>query len=253
IGSDIYVGCSNGALLRYFCVDALNSSEPESYQLLMSQSLPFERPIDQIILVPSVEHVLVFSGQQIHFFSYPNLEPIEDIKPLRNVVSFALDEAQLRKSPSERRSPQQEFIRLCAIKRNSINVYVLTAPRLQFRKEIQFPNGGTNPRLINQHLCLSDQANYNIVDIETQMATPILPLSQASDSLKVDPSITIISDNEFLILSWTGTGSMGIFISGNGDPMPGRPLMQWPSHPVSVCTYTVSSRNAFLNLILILL
>ena len=68
------------------------------------------------------------------------------------------------------------------------------------------------------------------------MATPIVPLTQASDSLKIDPATTVISDNEFLIGTWTGTGTMGIFISGGGDPVPGRPVIMWPSHPVSVCT-----------------
>ena len=117
----------------------------------MSQALPSGQPIEQIVLVPSVEQVLVLSGafhvlriihtsqlpvlgHQIYFFSYPNLEPIEEIKPVRNIVSFALDEAQLRKPPSDRRTAQQEFIRMCVMKRSAINIYLLMSRRLQFRK-----------------------------------------------------------------------------------------------------------------------
>jgi hypothetical protein len=49
----------------------------------------------------------------------------------------------------------------------------------------------------------------------------------------VKPSITVIGPNEFLILSWTGTSTLGVFISADGDPVRG--TLQWPSHPRSIC------------------
>ena len=75
------------------------------------------------------------TDHQIHFFTLPNLEPLEQlIKPLRNVVTFALDDAQQqRKLPTDRRSQQPEVVNLCVIKRSSIMIYSL-GPRLQFRK-----------------------------------------------------------------------------------------------------------------------
>lgn len=46
--------------------------------------------------------------------------------------------------------------------------------------------------------------------------------------------IQVVPDEEFLILSWTGAGTMGVFINLNGDPVRG--TLQWSSHPLSVCS-----------------
>ena len=45
--------------------------------------------------------------------------------------------------------------------------------------------------------------------------------------------IAVVAEEEFLILSWTGAGTMGVFINVNGDPVRG--TLQWPSHPLSIC------------------
>ncbi|KAF8591308.1 hypothetical protein K439DRAFT_1402474 [Ramaria rubella] len=230
LGTEIYVGCSDGALLRYAFVDSLDS-EAESYQLLTHQALSSGHPIEQIVLAPSIEKVLVLCNHLIHFFTLPNLEPVEDIKPIRNVVTFALDDAQQRKS-SERRSHQPESVNVCVIKRSSISVYNLGI-RLGFRKEIPLPNGATLARLSNKHLCVADEENYNVIDLDTANMIPLLPLSQAADSLVVKPSITVISEDEFLLLSWTGTTTLGVFIMGTGDPVRG--TLEWGMHPVALC------------------
>lgn len=63
----------------------------------------------------------------------------------------------------------------------------------------------------------------------------MLPLSQAIDPVPfiVKPSITVIGDNEFLILSWTGASTLGLFLTGEGDPVRG--TLEWPSYPDAVC------------------
>lgn len=50
--------------------------------------------------------------------------------------------------------------------------------------------------------------------------------------------IQVVAEEEFLILSWTGAGTMGVFINLNGDPVRG--TLQWPSHPLSVCSSSPS-------------
>lgn len=65
---------------------------------------------------------------------------------------------------------------------------------------------------------------------------PLLPLSQAYDSpVRVKPMITVISPMEFLILSWDGAASLGLFITGEGEPVRG--TLEWASHPLSVSEY----------------
>lgn len=46
--------------------------------------------------------------------------------------------------------------------------------------------------------------------------------------------ILVVGEEEFLILSWTGAGTMGVFINLNGDPVRG--TLQWQNHPLSVCS-----------------
>ena len=55
--------------------------------------------------------------------------------------------------------------------------------------------------------------------------------------------IQVVADEEFIILSWTGAGTMGLFINLNGDPVRG--TLQWPSHPLSVCSSFLSLHMLF--------
>lgn len=101
-------------------------------------------------------------------------------------------------------------------------------------QEIPLPQGATLARRTGRSLCVADKENYNIIDLESAAFLPLLPLSQAPDSsVSVRPFITVISDNEFLILSWTGGSTLGVFITGDGDPVRG--TLEWPSHPESIC------------------
>lgn len=62
----------------------------------------------------------------------------------------------------------------------------------------------------------------------------VLPVNQAMDnSTPVKPFIVVVGGNEFLLLSWTGATTLGVFVTGEGDPVRG--TLEWPSHPLSVC------------------
>jgi hypothetical protein len=110
-------------------------------------------------------------------------------------------------------------------------------------QEIPLPKGATLARRTGQYLCVADKEHYNVIDIEKASLFPILPLSQASEPLPaaIKPSITVISEREFLILSWTGSGTIGIFITGDGDPVRG--TLEWPSHPDDVCELSLPFSN----------
>lgn len=65
---------------------------------------------------------------------------------------------------------------------------------------------------------------------------PVLPLNQVMDDpTPVKPFIVVVGGNEFLLLSWTGATTLGVFITGEGDPVRG--TLEWPSHPLSVCEW----------------
>ena len=87
-------------------------------------------------------------------------------------------------------------------------------------------------RRTGSHLCVADQDNYNLIDLDAGLLFPVLPLSQDPSSPPVKPSITVIGENEFLVLSWTGASTLGVFITGEGDPVRG--TLEWPTHPKHV-------------------
>lgn len=75
-----------------------------------------------------------------------------------------------------------------------------------------------------------------MINLSSAEMIPLLPLSQAYDSpVRVKPMITVISPMEFLILSWDGAASLGLFITGEGEPVRG--TLEWASHPLSVSEY----------------
>lgn len=51
---------------------------------------------------------------------------------------------------------------------------------------------------------------------------------------EVNPNVVVIpGENEFLVTSYTGAGTMGVFLNGQGDPVRG--TMEWTDHPLSIC------------------
>ena len=108
-------------------------------------------------------------------------------------------------------------------------------------------------RRTGRSLCIADQTNYSIVDLELASLFPILPLSQAYESVSfpIKPSITVIGPDEFLILSWTGASTLGLFITADGDAVRG--TLEWPSHPRAICQFVLSILGDHSNIILFLL
>ncbi|KAJ8082934.1 hypothetical protein PM082_008792 [Marasmius tenuissimus] len=235
-GTEIYLGCSNGELMR-FALQADDPGKLESYQLLSRQSLPNEKSVDEIVLLPSISRVLVLSDSQIHFYTLPSLDVVayNIIKPIRHVVTFAVDYQHLMRPAPPPSGPitRVEPVEFSVIKRTSTQLYSLRE-KLLFLKEIPLPQGiRTLARRSGNSLCFADKENYNVVDLETAQMLPLLPLCQAYPPVDVVPFITVTGPAEFLLISWTGATALGIFVNGNGEPVRG--TLEWPAHPKSVC------------------
>ncbi|KAI0029229.1 hypothetical protein K488DRAFT_56835 [Vararia minispora EC-137] len=239
LGSEIFVGCSNGDLLR-FVLQANEFGKPNSYSLLSRQSLlPQPRPIDEIVLLPSISRMLVYCDRQIHFYTLPSLNPVpsNQIKPIRNVVAFAVDHQHIQRPvppPSDPPIPVDP-VDFCVVKRSAITLYSLHE-QLYYQREIPLPSGAFLARRSGEYLCIADRQQYAIVNLRTASLIPLMPISQAPPDAPgplIRPVITVVSETEFLILSWNGASTMGLFITGEGDPVRG--TLEFPAHPVSVC------------------
>jgi vacuolar protein sorting-associated protein 3 len=82
---------------------------------------------------------------------------------------------------------------------------------------------------------VADREKYAIVNIAAASLTPLMPISQLMDAPgpRIRPAIAVVSETEFLILSWNGASTMGLFLTGEGDPVRG--TLEWPAHPLSIC------------------
>lgn len=81
-----------------------------------------------------------------------------------------------------------------------------------------------------------------MINLELASLTALSPVSQAPGApTTVKPSITVINETEFLILSWTGASTIGIFVNSDGDPVRG--TLEWPAHPQSVCMFPRTSQS----------
>ncbi|KAG6902189.1 hypothetical protein C0995_003285 [Termitomyces sp. Mi166 len=234
-GSEIYVGCSNGELIRF----ALQAEDPNkvSPPILSRQTVPNEKSVDEIILVPCLGRAFILSDRVLYFYTLPSLDPVSlnIVKPIRHVVTLAVDHRDLQRPPILPNTPSTalEPVNFCIIKRTGIAMYVMRE-RMSFLKEIPLPQGANLARRLGHHLCIADKEFYSMVDLEAASLFPVVAISQAPDSdILINPSITVVGENEFLILSWTGTGTIGLFLTAEGDPVRG--TLEWPSHPVAVC------------------
>jgi hypothetical protein len=86
--------------------------------------------------------------------------------------------------------------------------------------------------------------DYNVINLDASSALPIMPVSQIADpnAPPVKPLVLVISEMEFLIVSNMDGRGLGVFITGNGDPMRG--TLEWPAYPESICGrfYSLSCR-----------
>jgi len=83
-------------------------------------------------------------------------------------------------------------------------------------------------------MCIADKEVYNMLDLEKASMMPVIPICQGEASSSVKPSITVIGPAEFLVFSWTGAGSFGLFLSSEGDPVRG--TLEWSFQPDAVGT-----------------
>jgi len=86
-------------------------------------------------------------------------------------------------------------------------------------------------------LCYADNDFYNMVDLNQASLLQLLPLCQSTEDtpFEIKPIIEAVGENELLILSWTGTSALGVFITGDGDPVRG--TLEWSGYPKAVCKH----------------
>ncbi|KZT37480.1 hypothetical protein SISSUDRAFT_1062828 [Sistotremastrum suecicum HHB10207 ss-3] len=218
IRNDIYVGCADGAVLR-FSLPQLENGLAESYMLLNRHAFPQGKAIDDIKVIPSIRKILVQTDRRIYFFTYPDLDPIppDKMPPLKNVVTFCLDE---RPPPPVKPGQAPLAAEILVVKPKFIAPYVI-GDKVVPRPDMGFPET-SKPVLARRYgdfVCIGDTQLYRMVDLDAKLHFEIVQVSQSEDvSEKPTPSLAVLSKNEFLLVTWSGTASFGVSLMGTGDP-----------------------------------
>ena len=97
------------------------------------------------------------------------------------------------------------------------------------KKESPMPDGALSMVRYGSTICAADQNTYKILHIETDTTIPLFPYDQQS----CHPLMTVIGENEFLVVSNGGEGAgLGVFVTASGEPTRG--TLEWPSYPISI-------------------
>ncbi|GAA5907483.1 uncharacterized protein JCM6883_001219 [Sporobolomyces salmoneus] len=210
----------------------------------LSPILSSKKLLDRFEFLPEPfeNMAIILSDGILTFHSLPHLTPlnVHQFPSVRGVVSFSIDH-----SPS---SSSSSSLSLIVIKRRTIHHFQLLPSGLESLKELPLPPDSQTIQLVvlkGKKLCLADQENYLIIDLERAEALPLLPISQApnsppdspdpespspspsSSNSKHRPLITSIGSSEFLLASHTSTSTLGVFINSFGEPCRG--TLEWSS------------------------
>ncbi|GAA5958846.1 hypothetical protein JCM3765_000755 [Sporobolomyces pararoseus] len=218
----------------------------------------------------------------------PSLSPLSknlnQFPSIKGVITFSLDAQEQSQSQSQSQRSSSSSQQLVVIKRKSIHWFKISNDLgIESLKSLPLPpppdddefggrgggdGDGDNSGLIqscklsNKKVCIADQMNYSLVDLERAEAFPLLPISQAPppppdpEESQPPPTTSITTESrqpplincvgfekeEFLITSHTGSTSLGVFINNQGEPCRG--TIEWSeSNLISLVVTTEGERG----------
>ncbi|QRV91636.1 vacuolar protein-sorting-associated protein 39 [Ceratobasidium sp. AG-Ba] len=233
LGRDIYVGNSDGTLLRYSLREQGSSRDEDSYHVTARQVLASRKPIDQIALVPSVAKLLVFSAGTIHFYMLPTLDPIPQalIQSMTRTLMFAVDEQAMRlpfnQGPFD---AKVEPVGFCVFTRSQMRLFTLRE-RLFHLKDVPLAPPPPMARRWGAVMCTTDSENYNILGLDNFSMLPVMPLPSLTTP-GTRPRIVSSGDGGFVVLQASGDGGIAVFLTPSGDP--DGALIEMPYFPIDI-------------------
>ncbi|KAI8808400.1 CNH domain-containing protein [Cladochytrium replicatum] len=219
-GSSLYVGTSDGNL--FHCImttkEAGTDEHPEIvFQVEAKRNLGLGRKmIERILAVPTEGKLLVLCDGSLNVFHLETLAPLSMvIAPIRGVMTFCSD--PLIESP----------LRICVAKRRVLHALML-GETFHGDKDIGLTDGAITMVRYGSTVCLADQVAYKMVNLDRGTVSPLF----SYDRVAMRPLVTVVGEDEFLVVTAQNQFGLGVFINSNGDPIRG--TLQWPSLPKSI-------------------
>ncbi|KAF9428575.1 transforming growth factor, beta receptor associated protein 1 [Podila epigama] len=190
-----------------------------------------KKVVEQIMVLSHLRMAIVHCDSTLSFYNLPDFIPYspQDLPHIKGVTAFCEDGSQ------RGRVGEDGSIRLCVTKRRIIQFYNLWPDAISDPKELSLPNGALVVTRWRNFICVADAQDFKLIDSRVGRMIPVLPVVQSatsgSSAQVVKPVCVAIAENEFLLASATSSGqtAIGIFCSGNGDPVRG--TLQWSSYP----------------------
>ncbi|BEJ17778.1 hypothetical protein CspHIS471_0700460 [Cutaneotrichosporon sp. HIS471] len=235
-GPNLYVGGSDGVVEWWVYDGSAGPSETRGWKLQRKHKLFPCRPVNRIVLLPKVSRALVLSEGTLHPLSLPGLEPLpsNSIAAVRGVVSVALNDDELDLADNDGTADMTVVL----VKRKGLGIYRL-GQRMTMVKEMPLPAPPRYHALFNTYMCAAlpteSGLTYCIIDLSDASLTEVLPVSQVDpdDNWKPNPNVVVIpGESQFLVTSYTGANTMGVFLNGQGDPERG--TIEWTEHPLCI-------------------
>ncbi|OCF40481.1 hypothetical protein I317_05719 [Kwoniella heveanensis CBS 569] len=242
-GQNMYVGASDGTVEWWVCDGSPGASAMNGWSMKHRHTLFPRRPVSRLYVLPKISKLLIVSDGTLHALGLPNLEPLPSshVPPLRGVLSVILDDEELDWGGPGSEDPNAQMT-VVVVRRKGLGVYKL-GNRMSAVKELPLPAPPTEHALFASYLCAAipsitpDQSPlYSLIDLSDASLTEVLPVTQIDQAVAefdVNPNVVVIpGENEFLVTSYTGSSTMGVFLNGQGDPVRG--TMEWASHPLRI-------------------
>ncbi|KAF9388781.1 transforming growth factor, beta receptor associated protein 1 [Podila verticillata] len=232
-GNNLYLGTSDGFILHYIIDEKISSeSDLPKSRLVSRKPLGFgKKVVERIMVLPHLRMAIVHCDSTLSFFNLPDFIPYstQDLPHIKGVTAFCEDGSQ------KGRVGEDGSIRLCVTKRRIIQFYNIWPDAISEPKELSLPNGALVVTRWKNYICVADANDFKLIDNRVGRMIPVLPVVQSASSGNsaqvIKPVCVAIAENEFLLASATSSGqtAIGIFCSGNGDPVRG--TLQWSSYP----------------------
>ncbi|KAJ2704940.1 hypothetical protein FB645_002893 [Coemansia sp. IMI 203386] len=248
VGSDVYVGTSNGHVLHY-AVDAVTMETQAAPAIRMVQAADVGagsgKRVEQVIALPGQNKLVALCASTLCVYRLADLQPVGSaaFQPLRGVSCVALDERVPRAAGAEAAG-------LCVACLRSIRLYQLTADDVRLEHEFSVASGVACLSHYGNFVCLADDESYKIVDLRKKRAgadddaeLPLLPTQQPHTDPETGrvvrpprPRTLVVGANEFMFLTSSGadpeSDTLGVIVTALGEARRG--TLQFAAYPKSV-------------------
>lgn len=204
---NIYIGASNGEILHYVKLD-------QDYLFVSRNSFHSSRrkPIDKIVVLPSIEKAVVISGGLLSCFTLPEFSPA-NIGRIKDVWDVSLDHDHKAKN-------DDTGVHVVVYSTNQIRIINVTPSALRLVKDISYGGSKCGVRRGDFSLVASER-EYDLIDLENLSKIPLFPLKTIENNKDevIKPFILPVSKEEFLLTCGTSNSepSMGLVVNNNGD------------------------------------